>query len=229
MLADSDWIFGIGLLFVMAIPLFLSPIAGIRAAVTVVRKGYGVPFGLTLALTGLSGPLLVFLIARHFDGMTQYFLQLAAALVPGGIALTVATIMSDQTYVIPETRNVVEGRSPVNTSDSYLNSVSAGQIRCSRCGSMNAAELVECWHCGLELAVGEQQAEISTIPSKQPVTSKPLNNHAAARARLKEKLRIECKSCGKQMQGQKVKVQTLKRCPKCGAAPFDYRQLPKSG
>lgn len=94
------------------------------------------------------------------------------------------------------------------------------QTRCPRCGSMNAAELVSCWNCGIDL-VEADEGEPSTVEAQGP----PEPAEGQAQPLKQHKLFIECRTCGKQFSGPKGKIQAIKACPKCGASPFDYRQF----
>lgn len=138
----------------------------------------------------------------------------------------------------------------------------AGQVRCPRCGSLNAEELSNCWHCGLVFT-----QTVSTPSATSPVLAAPPLAQAgvpmfpesetseldesgdpevtAKWRKLREDrehervahfeqlvgrnlatIRVSCRACGKHFSGQKAKVQATKKCPKCGASPFDYRVLP---
>jgi hypothetical protein len=96
--------------------------------------------------------------------------------------------------------------------------IAVGQIRCPRCGSMNAEELVACWHCGLDLAAELPPAPPPELPKLAEVVDEP--------PRPAEVVRVTCRACGKKYSGLKGKIQMLKACPKCGVRPFDHRQLP---
>lgn len=95
-----------------------------------------------------------------------------------------------------------------------------GQVRCPRCGSMNAVELPNCWHCAMPLV--RPPATPPRLPSKQAGSGAPpiMPNSEGS-----DELRVCCSACGKHLSGKRTNIKALKTCPKCHAFPFSYTRL----
>lgn len=192
---------------------------------------YGQYGGAGIGINLLCGIAATIIISRKGHGGYQIAMHLLFGVFCCGIGSLISALAARDLARERKDGEVAEQirLMKVRARDAAQQTSSAGQLRCPRCGSMNASELVTCWHCGLDLIVEEAEADVAKSSGKRsPEPQQIKDGHNAILAKLEEKLRIECKACGKQMQGQKTKVQSLKRCPKCGAAPFDYRQLPKA-
>lgn len=110
-----------------------------------------------------------------------------------------------------------------------------GQIRCPRCGTMNASELASCWHCGLSFDQSIQASDVDVHDPRREKWQAVRDQREQEKVREYEELvrrkldeiRVQCNACRKRFSGAKAKVQAIKACPKCGTTPFDYRVLPK--
>ncbi|MEZ5991509.1 MAG: hypothetical protein R3E76_04070 [Planctomycetota bacterium] len=118
--------------------------------------------------------------------------------------------------------------------DSSAATPGISQVRCPRCGSMNALELDNCWHCGLAF---RQSSSVPVVDANDPRQAKwKALREQRERERMQEledvvgrnldAIRVQCNACRKRFSGAKGKLQSMKACPECGATPFDYRVLP---
>lgn len=87
---------------------------------------------------------------------------------------------------------------------------------------LNYVDLVQ---SGTELPVEALPDEQLPSDMSVPEPVKWVEQPASSLPGLME-MRIKCRACGKRFSGPKGKVQLMKKCPKCGATPFDYQQLP---
>jgi hypothetical protein len=118
------------------------------------------------------------------------------------------------------------------------------QVRCPRCGSMNASELVACWHCELEL---DSPEPVAPAPVRLPNVSRPATRTSAKPAKrvtratkkssqpatiqrpageVPSEIRVECNACSKRFAGLESAIRRMAKCPKCAATPFTFKVLP---
>lgn len=204
--------------------LAVNLLCGIAAAVIVSRKGYSSWQVVLHALFGVFccgiGSLISALLATDLT-LEQRLRDAAHA---------------SREMKMQEWRETVKARSDeeVDAFRPRLLTSEPGQIRCPRCGTMNAAELASCWHCSLSFH--------QTVDVPEADEDDPLRQMWKARRAKRERekvrefeeltkessgaIRIQCNACGKRFSGPTTRVQSITACPKCGIEPFDYKVLP---
>lgn len=94
-----------------------------------------------------------------------------------------------------------------------------GGPMCTRCGSPLTAGM-KCPNCRRVAAAAQAGHELIQRPlivsAPPPIGVPPVDSA----------VRVQCRICGKRLSGDRRKIQMLSECPKCGAAPFDYKPLP---
>lgn len=106
-----------------------------------------------------------------------------------------------------------------------------GQVRCPRCGSMNAAELRACWHCAFVFGMDAPPAIEGDVAADAPTPILPVEPVQVDNDRTPilampavvespANIKVRCTACKKKFSGLPAELAALNACPRCKASPF---------
>ncbi len=88
---------------------------------------------------------------------------------------------------------------------------------CPNCHAVCPHDLLVCWQCNRPM---KQNSQRQKADDQRPMLK---SAHVPDQPDL---LRVECNACKRHFSGAKGKIAVIRKCPRCGAVPFDYRLLP---